>query len=271
MCVPECPLNQFISGTLCVNKTYCENEGRDAVMGECREKCPEIIKRMENWIQQDCDRHICPGIEVDSIATSNMLRGCMYIRGSLHIRIKSAVPDTMQILERNLGEIEAIEGILKVHRSPAITSLAFLKNLQEIQGESEKNETANPFTLIIWQNDNLQKLWDFEEKPSMKLARGALSIHHNNKLCLKHIRDLQRVLKTNTSADLIGNESNGFDQTCSVREIFASPNVLNASSVEIVWKKINITEEETIAGYLVYYIKAPQKNITHIGFESCVS
>lgn len=173
----------------------------------------------------------------------------------------------MQILERNLGDIEEIEGILKVYRSPVITSLSFFRSLRIIQGNtSEKSK----YTFIIMSNENLQELWDFNEKRSLILGRGNLQVHYNSKLCLKQIYELQQILKTNTSEDFISLTSNGYEQTCSARAIITTNTVLNQSSVRIVWKRIDISDSEKVMGYIVHYIIAPERTVKYLGIDSCV-
>lgn len=89
-------------------------------------------------------------------------------------------------------------------------------------------------------------------------------------MCLSQIRALQSFLKTNTSQDFISVDSNGYEQTCSARAIVTWFKVLNHTSVEISWEKINITESEKIMGYIIYYVDAPERNITHRGIDTCV-
>lgn len=267
-CVSECPENLFAYSSFCVDADFCTKAGKKAILRECRDSCPLIImERMVNISSvEQCARE-CPGTEVDSLATSDLLRGCQIVKGDINIRLQSGVANTMQILERNLGDIEEIEGILKIYRSPVITSLSFLRNLRIIRGNSSLNQK---FTFVIISNENLQELWNWNEKRSLKLIRGNLLVHFNSKLCLNQIDKLQELLKTNKTADFISDESNGYEQTCSENLIVTEYKVLSSSSVQITWNKINITKSEKIVGYIVYYIVAPTLTVTHIGIDTCV-
>lgn len=173
----------------------------------------------------------------------------------------------MQILERNLGDIEEIEGTLKIYRSPVITSLSFLKNLRIIRGITADH---TKYTFTITSNENLQELWDFNEKRTLELARGNLLIHFNSKLCLKQIHELQQLLKTNTSQDFISQDSNGYEQTCSAKAIPTTFKVLNHTDVQITWEKMEVLASERVVGYIIYYIEAPSRNVTHLGIDTCV-
>lgn len=267
-CVPECPTNQFTLNSLCINATSCLNQGKRPILGECRDSCPLIFAEKDvNISSVDQCALECPPTEVDSLATSDLLRGCQIVKGDIYIRLQSGVANTMQILERNLGDIEEIEGILKIYRSPVITSLSFLRNLRKIQGNTLEN---SKYTFIIMSNENLQELWNFNEKKILQLGRGNLQVHFNSKLCLNQIDELQKVLKTNTSEDFVSLESNGYEQTCSARAIETWFNVLNESSVEISWTKIKIADFEKIMGYIIFYIVAPERNVSHLGIDTCV-
>lgn len=264
-CVDKCPSDLYIHNSLCVSAYYCLARKRVPILGECRQHCESIGSGNITSASQ-CTRS-CGAVEVDSLSASDSVRGCKKIRGDLFIRIQSGSANTMQYLERNLGDIEEIEGILKVYRSPVLTSLSFLRNLRIIGGKSNDNVK---YTLVIMSNENLQELWDFKEKRSLKLLNGNLLIHFNSKLCLSQIRELQSTVKTNTSEDFINIDSNGYEQTCSARAIVTWFKVLNHTSVEISWEKFNITKSEQIMGYIIYYVVAPERNITHRGIDTCV-
>lgn len=270
ICVRECPYNQYALSSLCVDATYCKKHGKKPIYGECRDSCPPIIAEKNVNISSidQCARE-CPGIEVDSLATSDLFRGCQIVRGDIYIRLQSGVADTMQILTRNLGDIEEIGGILKVYRSPVITSLSFLRNLRIIRGSPNYTENTK-YTFVIMSNENLQEFWDFNEKKTLNLVRGNLQIHYNSKLCLNQIHALQKILKTNTTEDFISPESNGYEQTCSAREIVTWYHVIDPSSAKISWKKITVSDSEKIMGYIIFYIEAPEKTVTHLGIDTCV-
>lgn len=250
----------------CVSAQFCLKRKRMPISGECRQHCNSNDNTRGSSRSFSLCSHICPAVEIDSISSSDLIKGCQIITGDLFIRVQTGDVNTQKYLERNLGDIEVVEGILKVFRSPVITSLSFLRSLRLIRGKFDKSK----YTFQITSNDNLQELWDFREKKSLRLERGNLLIHYNSKLCLSQIRELQSVLRTNKSEDFISIESNGYEQTCLARAMTTWHHILNHTSVEVSWEKINVTESEKIMGYVIYYIIAPERNITHRGIDTCV-
>lgn len=242
-------------------------------MRECRNFCPANYKANTNGDDPPCIKCVqkcpkeCPAFEVSSLAMADQLRDCQIIKGDLFIRLHHGLSDTMIRLERNLGDIEEIEGILKVYRSTAITSLSFLRNLRIIHGARLE---IGKYSMVIVSNENLQRLWDFDEKKNLELKRGNLLVHFNSKLCLSEIYKLQHLLKTNASDDFIGLESNGYEETCSARDITTSHKVLTHDTVEIRIERIHVPDTEKIVGYIIYYIVAPEQNVTHFGVDTCV-
>ncbi|XP_055296266.1 insulin-like receptor [Sitodiplosis mosellana] len=267
-CVVQCPPNLYAYSSFCVETEYCLKANKKPLLGECRDSCPLIIieKNVNVKNVEQCARE-CPGTEVDSMATSDLLRGCQIVKGDIFIRLQSGVANTMQLLERNLGDIEEIEGILKIYRSPVITSLSFLRSLRIIRGISSEN---SKYTFIVTSNENLVELWNWNEKSALQLIRGNLLVHFNSKLCLNQIQELQKVLKTNTTADFISPESNGYEQTCTATVIVTSNNVLSSSSVKINWDKITVLDTEKIVGYIIYYIVAPTRTVSRLSIDTCV-
>lgn len=267
-CVYKCPPDLYTYNILCVNASFCESKRLKPILGECRDLCPPIIRDQYIYVKNiDQCALECPAIEIQTLQMSDLVRGCQIIKGDVNIQLQSGVADTMQILERNLGDIEEIEGILKIYRSPAITSLSFFRNLRIIRGNQIQKTR---YTFVIISNENLQELWNFNEKKSLELSHGNLLVHFNSKLCLSEIHQLQTLLNTNKSADFIGDASNGYEYTCVAQSIVTEYRVLNSSNVEISWNKISILETEKIIGYIVYYIVAPSQNLTHVGIDTCV-
>lgn len=120
-------------------------------------------------------------------------------------------------LEENLGAIREIDGYLKIYRSSSITSLKFLKSLQVIHGYVLENEQ---FALVVYENTNLQQLFEFDgERSELKIERGGMMFHYNQKLCSNEIRKLQLNTDYNKSLDYISKESNGYKHSCDMETI----------------------------------------------------
>lgn len=286
-CVEQCPKDKFLFYKECIDAKYCIAMKRIPFQGECRRDCPPKYRKAfkSSKINQTitvCE--MCP-VEcpkechmnenetlddgIDSLAESEMLRGCQIIVGNINIRIQSGIADTMKILERNLGDIEEITGLLRIYRSPTITALSFFRSLRKIRGISlESNKYT--YSFIIRSNENLQKIWDYNEKKEFQLLNGNLLVHFNSKLCLSEIHALQTFLKTNQSEDFIGLESNGYEESCTARVISSSAVVNSPSNVTIRWQPFEISDVQKMIGYTIYYIEAPERNITHMGIDSCV-
>jgi insulin receptor len=81
---------------------------------------------------------VCKGLLVTNIETAQTLRGCTTIDDDLEIQIKAG-DNIIQELEKNLGSIEEIRGVLKIMHSSPIVSLSFFKSLRTIKGESKMN------------------------------------------------------------------------------------------------------------------------------------
>lgn len=79
---------------------------------------------------------VCKGLFVSNIETVQKLRGCTTIDGDLEMQIKGG-DNIIQELERSLGSIEVIKGVLKITRSFPILSLSFFKSLRTITGKPE--------------------------------------------------------------------------------------------------------------------------------------
>ncbi len=92
----------------------------------------------------------------------------------------------MKELQQNLVDIEVIEEYLKIARSHPILSLSFFKNLKRIDG---KRLESNRNALIVWENQNLQEL--FDENQTIAIGgNGKLFFHFNPKLCFNKIKKL---------------------------------------------------------------------------------
>lgn len=70
---------------------------------------------------------------VNNIENSQKLFGCTIIEGDLNLQVKGGENIIME-LEKNLGSIEEIRGILRITRSFPLLSLSFFKSLRNITG-----------------------------------------------------------------------------------------------------------------------------------------
>jgi len=240
--------------------------------GSCVDQCPPGYEELKNDLStvgcQPCEgrcRHDCVGGLVSSIEDAQKLRGCTKILDSLEIFIRGYGSHIVRELEENLAAIEEIEGYLKVSRSFPLTSLNFLKNLRIIHGSRLENDR---YALLVLENQNLQELWDWESRRhNLTIAKGYLRFHYNPKLCLSEIVKLQeKTGAANFTNFDVAEESNGDKVACSVVDLKANSTVRSSTSVLIEWEPCSCT----VLGYMVYYIEAPEQNVTeHDGLDAC--
>lgn len=246
--------------------------------GSCVDKCPPGYEEQSNGTItvgcQPCQgrcSHECVGGFVSSIEDAQKLRGCTTILGSLEIFIRGYGNHIVRELEENLAAIEEIQGYLKVSRSFPLTSLNFLKNLRIIHGNKLED---NWYSLVVLENQNLQELWDWSSRPQglqLKIVKGHLRFHYNPKLCMSEIDKLQNIsgAPNYTNFD-VARESNGDKVACNVVNLNVNSTVTSSTSVLIEWERCVLPDPRSVLGYMVYYIEAPEQNLTeHDGLDAC--
>jgi len=244
-CVIECPVG------------YMESEERDDL--PCR-KCEG------RWCLKEC-----AGANVDSIASAQKLRGCTHIAGSLEIQIRGG-KNIVKELEDNLSTIEEIDGYLKIVRSFPLISLNFLKNLRVIRGNQLEN---GKYSLAVLDNQNLQELWDWNTHPnitiSSKQGSAKLFFHFNPKLCLHEIEKLREKAKLDEFTDHdVASSSNGDKVACNVTELKTKVTKKTSRGAIIEWQAFTHHDTRSLLGYVVYFIEAPNQNITmYDGRDAC--
>lgn len=110
----------------CVDAIFCHLNGFIPVLGECRTNCPrgfssqnpsnEVFEQKKCYKCRDKCPTVCRGSEIVFLSDMENLHGCTIINGSLHIRLDVKLFNTHNQLERNLGDIEEIWGLLLIQR-----------------------------------------------------------------------------------------------------------------------------------------------------------
>ncbi|XP_067209270.1 insulin-like receptor isoform X2 [Linepithema humile] len=242
-CVIECPAG------------YMETEGNDPSCRKCNGQC---LKE-------------CPGSNVDSIASAQKLRGCTHIQGSLEIQIRGG-KNIVKELEDSLSMIEEIDGYLKIVRSFPLISLNFLKNLRVIRGNTLEN---HKYSLAVFDNQNLQELWDWETHPNLTILSPAgpakLFFHFNPKLCLQKIEILRDKAKLEDFNDHdVASSSNGDKVACNVTQLKTKVIKKTSRGAIIEWEAYTHHDTRSLLGYVVYFIEAPNRNVTmYDGRDAC--
>nr|AVT56270.1 insulin receptor 2 [Oncopeltus fasciatus] len=239
---------------------------------KCVSHCPRGLERDSVLGCKPCSGKcvlICNSSTVESIASAQTLKDCTYIKGSLEIQIRSGNQSFIyNELEENLGDIEEILGYLKITRSFPLMNLNFMKNLRIIHGSPDYISPTN-HSLIILDNQNLQGLWDWDNRPTKKnftIANGRIFFHYNPNLCLKHIYELASIAGLqNITNHEVAIESNGNKFACHAIDLqvtvvarFSTQVNLNISWPTTKGQKNNIMRHM----FMVYYIKAPYQNLT---------
>lgn len=228
--------------------------------------CPPTYVDFKNGTRMNCQPcgsdclKKCQSKIIDSIFAAQTLKGCAIIEGPLEIQIRSSKSfdsstSIVKELENSLSEIVEIQDYLKIARSFPIQSLNFLKKLQRIRG---KNLESNKYSLIIWDNQNLQELWNDQK---VEINNGKLFFHMNPKLCFSKIESLT---KNVSQIDNYENAklSNGDKTPCNVTTLIITVASVLPHAVLLTWDPLKLEDERSLLSYVIYYIPAQHRNVT---------
>ncbi|XP_017772615.1 PREDICTED: insulin-like receptor [Nicrophorus vespilloides] len=285
-CTSYCPADRYeYLGRRCVTKEECINTPRPlrqyntipqeypykTLNKSCLLECPSDYT--ENYDQHKCFpclgrcKKECQGMVIDSVVTAKRLRGCTHINGSLEIQIRSGGRSVVSELEENLSMIEEIDGYIKVVRSFPLVSLNFFKNLKVIRGNSLE---FKKYVVIVSDNQNLQDLWDFENR-TLKIDHGGLFFHFNPKLCMYKIEALREMANLSEFEERdVASNSNGDRIACNVQNLVVNVTNSGPRAIVLAWAPFEMKDHRALLGYVVYSIKAPEQNITlYDGRDAC--
>lgn len=234
----------------------------------CMLGCPQSFVDFKNDNETDCRpcgsecQKKCQAKIIDSIAAAQTLKGCAIIEGPLEIQIRSSAKtvdstnNVVKELENSLSEIIEIHDYLKIARSFPIVSLSFLKKLKYIRG---KRLESNKYALVIWDNQNLQELWD--ENQEVQIDNGQLFFHFNPKLCFFKIERLTKFPGRIENYDT-AKISNGDKIPCNVTSLAVNvANILSHAAL-LTWDPLKLEDERSLLSYVVFYIPAQYTNVT---------
>ncbi|KAK3908340.1 Insulin-like receptor [Frankliniella fusca] len=297
-CVDSChPGRLLFQRRRCVSVDWCADHhsgGVDGVehKGECIMECPEgttrevlekkdrgkkkykeaadkeaKVKEKKKEICKPCVgpcRTECPGAAIRSPRDAlQLLKGCTVIKGTLEIEIPHGGEEVEKALEPALGNIEVITGSLVVSRSRPLSSLRFLRSLREVRGlDSNKG-----LTVFINDNDNLQSLFDWDERSrsrTLSIAPHAqVTFYYNPRLCPQEIDKFARW--TNLTKGQMINNFNGFNNPCGAWDLSVGVGPRGPESVVLRWR-ISVPGPDVTAGevlaYAVYVTRAVRRNVT---------
>ncbi|XP_055591347.1 insulin-like receptor [Uranotaenia lowii] len=286
-CVVTCPSNMYTHHFRCITADECYALKRPISLdaneqlppfpfiphnGICSMDCPpDHDKTLVNGRVQcsSCGVGSCPkkcsGGNIDSRMSIQALKGCEIIDGSLEIQLRSREGELIVKELEHLSSIRVITGYLKVVRSYPLLSLGFLKNLETIQG----NKNVSNFTVYVYENQNLQELFG----RNVSVENGRMFFHNNPVLCTSKIKvliDYNPLIQIENKENLGLN--NGDRAACNVSPIETSLKSVSSETAIVQWAPFKMEDSRQLLGYVIYYIKAPFKNVTFFdGRDACNS
>ncbi|XP_065078934.1 insulin receptor [Ochlerotatus camptorhynchus] len=280
-CVEKCSEGKVLyDETLrCISKPTCINRGGLLYEGSCLKECPagysatdveELDADFSNHTCYECHEQcpkICEGSQIMYLLDAERLQGCKIINGTLQIRMNEDNPHLVEELKKSLGSIEEIMGYLKVYRSNTLPSLEFLEGLKTIHGQLELGH--GNYSLMVYENMNLQKLWNYENFGPLKLIAGSMYFVYNPLLCVSQIELLKNFTKYNNTNDLINVDSNGFMQSCNVEHIRVKAEVLSSRNVTIYWTRFEKAVSQTLLGYIIFFTPSDKPRSPYDGRDVC--
>ncbi|KAJ2948131.1 hypothetical protein O0L34_g9931 [Tuta absoluta] len=289
-CVHSCPTGSYELYRRCVTEDECRKTPGPLIIGKvetsgpsinayklfnnskCVWACPsgymesgdEKTATCKKCTPPGCSKE-CVGGKIDSIGSTEKYRGCTVINGDLEISIRATGSNTMAALEASLGEVITINGGLKVTRSNPLVSLVFLKNLQLINAGEKKD------ALYIFENPNLELLWEWSTMKKKMEIRGKLYVHFNPKLCYRLIEELTNFTNSGPlTEEAVSSENNGFQAPCFKEHLNLSVSELRQKFVALKCSTFCTEDTRKLLGYSVYYMPAEQ-NVTIYGQRDACS
>ncbi|KAF5404047.1 hypothetical protein PHET_02483 [Paragonimus heterotremus] len=201
-----------------------------------------------------CPRKRCREFFIRSLKDLDDLRGCWSV-DALYLSIQDEDSESvMKLLDVTFSTLRVIQHSLRIVRSPPITSLRFLSNLEQIGVANGSSQ--HWIALEVSENDYLKELWSTPpidsppasfSPPGLHLwSTGLVRFTQNRRLCPDSIfqlfnSDTLKLMPHGRS--LIEAESglisitNGDLARCSWTEFPMSVDQVTASSVRISWSK----------------------------------
>ncbi|THD23327.1 hypothetical protein D915_005874 [Fasciola hepatica] len=251
-----------------------EKEHSNAIYrGACVTQCPVDHVRDKSGhctpCESQCPRKSCPELLIHDLRDLDALVGC-YSAVAIYLSIQDGEPEFVnRLLEEAFSRLRVVEQSLRIVRSPVLTALPMLNNLQSL-GTMHGN-VSHPIVLEISGNDNLADMWSpriTSENLQGLILRGpgTIRITQNRRLCPNQVfqlfrSDAVRLVRpaawlSDVERDLI-QLTNGDLAYCNWSTILVNISQVDAISVQISWLKENISntvyeEEEPVLMFLLY-------------------
>ncbi|CAH2236371.1 jg10751 [Pararge aegeria aegeria] len=295
-CVDRCPANTYELSRRCVTEHECrstpppQNDVVDAAQRaptiraykllfnrSCVYFCPNGYMEVGDKHNSTCQRCPnsgckldCSGGKIDSITSAELFRGCTHVKGTLDISLRTGGGNTMTVMEQALGEIREISGSLRVVRSYPLVSLMFLRNLHTIGGRENDNKGQS---LYIFNNPNLELLWNWSNHGNIIVEKGKLFVHFNPKLCYKNIEELKNMTRdpiSTFSENEVSRDNNGDQASCYEEMLHLKVHELRQEVAILTWNMYCIDDMRKLLGFSIYFVAADH-NVTLYGQRDACS
>ncbi|CAL8087146.1 unnamed protein product [Calicophoron daubneyi] len=171
--------------------------------GSCLIKCPEGYAKDVHTgyclsCANKCPKKDCRQFFIRRLRDLGDLVGC-HSASAIYISLQDGEPELLnQLLETAFESLRFIRQSLRIVRSPAITSLSFLRRVEQI-GTTDSSR-VHPLVFEVAENDNLRQLWSFEFNQTTRPANrsvgmliwsdGLIRFAQNRRLCPRNILNL---------------------------------------------------------------------------------
>uniref|UniRef100_A0A665W1Z9 Tyrosine-protein kinase receptor n=1 Tax=Echeneis naucrates TaxID=173247 RepID=A0A665W1Z9_ECHNA len=275
-CVADCPPGTYkfegwrcISVELC-SKVHLPDYDRFIIHGgECMPDCPSGYTRTAMFCTACdglCDK-VCDGKVIDSMDAAQSLKGCTVIKGNLHINIRRG-HNMVAELESFTGLIQRVTGFVRIRHSHTLSSLAFLRSLRFIDGESLLEDM---YAFSAFDNQQLQYLWDWKQH-NLTIKTGKLFFRANPKLCMSEIRNMWNKTGIQGRFDESDFRNNGDRASCESTILKFKSNSTSNTRIKLTWQRYRPPDYRDLISFIVYYKEAPYQNITEFeGQDGCGS
>ncbi|XP_050501064.1 insulin-like growth factor 1 receptor [Diabrotica virgifera virgifera] len=178
------------------------------------------------------------------------LKGCTHLNGSLIIKM----PDVeMDDLNKYLGKVVNISGMLMIARTRKLSSLHFLRNITYIGSDrTPEMDMYSNYSIFMYENQNLQQLLNYT---NLNLTlKGTIGFHNNPLLCMSEIEKLAKatgiVLDPNSNTG-VSRSSNGDKANCVVKEVNVTVDIYSKNAT-LTWTPSK-EENEAYVAYTLFY------------------
>uniref|UniRef100_A0A3B3CHJ2 Insulin-like growth factor 1 receptor n=1 Tax=Oryzias melastigma TaxID=30732 RepID=A0A3B3CHJ2_ORYME len=278
-CMADCPPGTYrFEGWRCISAKVCSKVHHPDFdtfvihMGECMPECPSGYTRSATNSMHCtacdglCDK-VCDGKVIDSMDAAQSLKGCTVIKGNLHINIRRG-HNMVAELESFTGLIQRVTGYVRITHSHTLTSLAFLRSLRYIDGETLLEDM---YAFSAFDNQQLQYLWDWKQH-NLTIKTGKLFFRANPKLCMSEIRKMWTKTGIREHFQETDFRNNGDRASCESTILRFKSNSTQSTRIILTWERYRPPDYRDLISFIVYYKEAPFQNITEFeGQDGCGS